>query len=141
VSMELLRGETLSQRMKSTGRMSPDKALPIVVQMASALDAAHQMDILHRDFKPGNVFLVPARQPGETRVVVTDFGLALGLVADSNISLASFSTRPFMGTPAYMSPEQIEGFELTSASDIYSLGLVIYQMEPASVRLRMTFLP
>jgi serine/threonine-protein kinase len=128
VSMELLRGETLSQRMKRVGRMSPDEVLPILVQMASALDAAHQMDILHRDFKPGNVFLVPARQRTATRVVVTDFGLALGLASDANISLTSISTHPFMGTPAYMSPEQIEGFKLTAASDIYSLGLVIYEM-------------
>ena len=60
--------------------------------------------------------------------MVTDFGLALGLATDLNISLTSISTRQFIGTPAYMSPEQIEGLKLTSASDIYSLGLVIYQM-------------
>jgi serine/threonine-protein kinase len=127
VSMELLLGETLSDRLKHIGRMATDEALPLCLQMASALQAAHDRNILHRDFKPGNVFLVSGSQPQKLRVVVTDFGLALGL-GDNSVTLTPSTARSFLGTPAYMSPEQLEGRELGPASDVYSLGLVMYQM-------------
>ena len=105
VSMELLRGETLADRLKRIGRMRADEALPIVLQMAAALQAAHDMEILHRDFKPGNVFLVPSRDSARIRVVVTDFGLALGLSRDTGErTLTPISIDQLVGTPAYMSP-------------------------------------
>jgi serine/threonine protein kinase len=124
ISMELLHGKTLGARLKE-GRMSVGEALPLVGQMASALAAAHAVGIVHRDFKPGNVVLVGA--PGQWRAVVTDFGLALqSLTSDEG---AAFSTgQGLWGTPAYMSPEQLEGRPATPASDIYAFGLVIYEM-------------
>jgi len=135
VSMELLRGETLSERLKRTGKMKMEEALPIVLQMASALQAAHEREILHRDLKPGNVFLVPARESGGVRVVVTDFGLALGLNPDpAQQTLTPISMDQLVGTPAYMSPEQIKSDrELTPASDVYSFGLIMYQMVTGTI--------
>jgi serine/threonine protein kinase len=69
VSMELLEGETLAERLKRTGRIPPVEALPIVLQIASGLDAAHSAGILHRDLKPGNVILVPGREGESVRAV------------------------------------------------------------------------
>jgi serine/threonine protein kinase/tetratricopeptide (TPR) repeat protein len=125
VAMEMLEGETLAEFLKHDSCLSAADALPIALQMAAGLGAAHAAGIVHRDFKPGNVHLVPRAQG--MRVVITDFGLALR----SSHDLASVSvtgTGEVLGTPAYMSPEQVEGKELTPASDIYSLGLVLYQM-------------
>jgi tetratricopeptide (TPR) repeat protein/TolB-like protein len=125
ISMELLHGKTLGERLKEGGRMSTEEAEPLVRQMASALAAAHQAGIIHRDFKPGNGVLVVA--PGGLRAVVTDFGLALrSVTCDETASLPT--GQGLLGTPAYMSPEQIEGRQATTASDIYALGLVIYEM-------------
>jgi len=125
VSMELLQGKTLKEQLQSEGRLDADQALPLVEQMAAALSAAHAVGIVHRDFKPGNVVLEGAR--GRWRAVVTDFGLALRCLTSDNS--ASFATGPGVwGTPAYMSPEQLEGRPATPASDIYALGLVIYEM-------------
>src|SRR2546421_1666181 len=128
VSMELLRGETLSERLRRVGRMNTDEALSIVTQITGALDAAHSVGVLHRDLKPGNIFLVATDTSKSARVVVTDFGLALALDESSESTLTPLTVNEFLGTPAYMSPEQIQSQELTPASDIYSLGLVMYQL-------------
>ena len=125
ISMELLHGKTLSEQLKA-GRMDASDALPLFEQMAAALGAAHAVGIVHRDFKPGNVVLVGVPAAG-WRAVVTDFGLALrSLTADEGASHSTGQT--FLGTPAYMSPEQLEGLPATPASDIYALGLVMYEM-------------
>jgi eukaryotic-like serine/threonine-protein kinase len=126
VAMELLEGETLSDFLKRNSRLKEEDALPIALQMAVGLGAAHAAGIVHRDFKPGNVHLVPL--PGGVRVVVTDFGLALRSSRESTLAISITGTGEVLGTPAYMSPEQVEGKELTPASDVYSLGLVLYQM-------------
>jgi tetratricopeptide (TPR) repeat protein/tRNA A-37 threonylcarbamoyl transferase component Bud32 len=127
ISMELLRGKTLAARMKDGARMSMSEALPLVGQMASALAAAHEVGIVHRDFKPGNVVLVAGSGAGGERAVVTDFGLALqSLASDEGVSVST--GQGILGTPAYMAPEQLEGRPATNASDIYALGLVIYEM-------------
>jgi serine/threonine protein kinase/tetratricopeptide (TPR) repeat protein len=128
VSMELLRGETLSERLRRLGRINTDEALSLVCQITAALDAAHNVGVLHRDLKPGNIFLVATDSVKSARVVVTDFGLALSLEEYSESGLTPLTANEFLGTPAYMSPEQIQSRELTPASDIYSLGLVMYQM-------------
>jgi serine/threonine protein kinase/tetratricopeptide (TPR) repeat protein len=126
VSMELLRGRTLAERIKETGRLSPEEVLQLLRQIVPALGAAHAAGILHRDLKPGNILLEPARDGG-IRAVITDFGLAWSLDSNAEAPLTR-SGQPGFGTPEYMSPEQIEGKEITPASDLYSLGLVIYQM-------------
>jgi eukaryotic-like serine/threonine-protein kinase len=125
IGMELLQGKTLGARLEEGGRMSMQEALPLVRQMASALAAAHAAGIVHRDFKPGNVVLAGA--PEQYRAVVTDFGLALRSLSSEKDATAS-TVDGAWGTPAYMAPEQLEGRPATTGSDIYALGLVIYEM-------------
>jgi eukaryotic-like serine/threonine-protein kinase len=127
ISMELLHGETLSERLRR-GPVNPGEALSIVTQVSSALDAAHAVKVLHRDLKPGNIFLVTTEGAKSTRVVVTDFGLAVALNEVRDDSLTPVTQGEFLGTPAYMSPEQLLNQELTPVSDVYSMGLVMYQM-------------
>jgi tetratricopeptide (TPR) repeat protein/TolB-like protein len=126
LTMELLEGETLAQRLKRVGRMSPTEALPIVRQVAAALGTAHEAGIVHRDFKSSNVILVPGR--GGERAVVTDFGLAHGLAEGASLESSLTATGSSLGTPAYMSPEQVAGKRAGPASDIYALGVVMYEM-------------
>jgi tetratricopeptide (TPR) repeat protein/TolB-like protein len=130
VTMELLRGDTLAERLLQCGRMQVHEALPLGIQMAEGLGAAHDAGVLHRDFKPGNVVLVSS--PRGMRAVITDFGLALRTTIDSTLTGSPTNTGEPFGTPAYMSPEQVEGKDLTPGSDVYSLGLVLYQMVTGS---------
>jgi serine/threonine protein kinase len=127
ISMELLHGETLSERLRR-GPVNPGEALAIVTQISAGLDAAHAVGVLHRDLKPGNIFLVVQENAKPVRVVVTDFGLAVALNEGTDASLTPVTQGEFLGTPAYMSPEQLLNEELTPASDVYSMGLVMYQM-------------
>jgi len=126
VAMELLEGETLADLLRRQPRLSVQEAQPIALQMAAGLGAAHAAGVLHRDFKPGNVLLVPGARG--VRAVITDFGLALRSNQDVSLGASVTGTGEVLGTPAYMSPEQVEAKELTPASDVYSLGLVLYQM-------------
>jgi len=129
LTMEMLPGETLAQRLRRTGRMQPAEALPLVRHMAAALSAAHQAGIVHRDFKPSNVVLVPSKEsPEGVRAVVTDFGLAQTSSADSSVVLSVTGTGEVVGSPAYMAPEQLGAEETTAAADIYALGVVMYEM-------------
>jgi serine/threonine protein kinase len=130
LTMELLAGETLSERLRRAGPLSPDEALPIVRQIADGLHAAHQAGVVHRDLKPGNVMLVESR--GALRAVVTDFGLARLESGEDHRGL-TLTTAGVVGTPAYLAPEQIEGKEITPAVDIYALGIVIYEMLTGTV--------
>src|SRR5262249_56086545 len=100
------------------------EAAPLVRQMAQALSAAHAHGVLHRDFKSSNVLLVRS-SGGEPRVVVTDFGVARA-VRDGRELLTE--TGSYVGTPAYMAPEQASGRRLTSAADVYGLGVVVYEL-------------
>jgi hypothetical protein len=123
LTMQLLPGETLGQRLRRDGRMSLPEALPLVVQMAEALGAAHDAGVIHRDFKPSNVMLTGAK------AVVTDFGLARSASAGEDAASAELTeSGNLVGTPAYMAPEQLTHGELTPATDIYALGLVMYEM-------------
>jgi eukaryotic-like serine/threonine-protein kinase len=124
LTMQLLDGETLRERIARAGAFSPAEAWPLVRDMAAALDAAHQAGIVHRDFKSGNVMLVPSREG--LRAVVTDFGLAREMVDSGREALTA--TAGFVGTPTYSSPEQIQGSEVGPASDIYAFGVVLYEM-------------
>jgi len=128
VTMELLQGETLSERIRRVGRFTSEEALPLIHQIASGLEAAHRAGVVHRDLKPGNVILVPDREEAQVRGVITDFGLAFHTGLDSNQRVDLTGTQGLFGTPAYMAPEQIEGKEVTKQVDIYALGLIIYEM-------------
>jgi Tol biopolymer transport system component len=114
--MELVEGETLAVRLKK-GRLSIDQTLQYGQQIASALAAAHAKGITHRDLKPGNIMLA------KSGVKVLDFGLAKS-PQDSTLTAAD----AVMGTPAYMAPEQLEGKDCDARTDIYALGLVLFEM-------------
>jgi len=116
ISMEFVRGEELSSLLKRIGRLPQAKAIDVARQLCAGLAAVHERGVLHRDLKPANIML---DEHGDVRI--TDFGIAaLAEELDQRDAMA--------GTPAYMSPEQLEGHELTSKSDIYSLGLVLYEV-------------
>jgi tetratricopeptide (TPR) repeat protein/TolB-like protein len=130
VTMELLEGETLSEFLEREGPLTLDRALPIALQMSAALASAHAVGIIHRDFKSSNVMILRAAgNANQPRVVVTDFGLAYSLSDTSGntnppVSLAG----DVIGTPEYMAPEQLKGGAVTPATDIYALGIVLYEM-------------
>ena len=120
VTMELLEGETLAQRIRRQGRMAAGEAVALARQMTGGLGAAHRAGIVHGDFKSGNVMLVEVAGRGQ-RVVITDFGLAREYDAFAT------DVQEVRGTPAYIAPEQLEGKPLTPACDIYALGVVLYE--------------
>jgi predicted Ser/Thr protein kinase len=115
-TMEYVDGEDLASLLRRIGRLPQDKALEIARQLCAGLAAAHTKGVLHRDLKPANIML-----DGRGQVVITDFGLAG--VADE---IRGPEVRS--GTPAYMAPEQVAGKEVTPRSDIYALGLVLYEV-------------
>ena len=126
LTMEFLAGETLAARLEREGRMTAAEALPVVAQIAQALDAAHRKGVVHRDLKPSNVMLTPAKGSVPPCAVVTDFGLARRSAPEKETT-ASLSGR-VMGTVDYMAPELLTGAQATFASDIYALGMVAYKM-------------
>ena len=119
LAMQYVEGETLADRLAREGRMAINDVVRILREVASALDLAHRRGIVHRDIKPANILL--ERDSG--RALVTDFGVAR--VADqSGLTTAGL----VVGTPAYFSPEQVGGVTSDQRSDLYSLGLVAYEM-------------
>jgi len=116
LSMEYVDGEDLESLLRRIGRLPPDKAAEIARQLSAGLGAAHEQGVLHRDLKPGNIMI-----DGRGQARITDFGLAgiAGMVHPAEIR---------SGTPAYMAPEQLEGQEVTARSDIYALGLVLFEV-------------
>lgn len=126
LTMELLTGESLAARLHRAGPLDPEEALPLIGDMASGLAAAHRAGVIHRDFKSANVVLV--QEEARLRAVITDFGLARGLLADEVHPETITHSGTVVGTPTYMAPEQLTGGLVTEASDAYSLGIVIYEM-------------
>ncbi len=116
LSMEFIDGEDLASLLRRIGRLSPDKGLQIAQQLCLGLAAAHEKGVMHRDLKPANIML-----DGRGQVRLTDFGLAR--LADHVTGTDARS-----GTPAYMAPEQLAGKEATVRSDIYALGLILYEV-------------
>src|ERR1700691_1831605 len=138
IAMELLQGETLDRRLNA-GPLPLDRLVDSCIQLAEALDAAHAKGIIHRDIKPANIFVT---QRGQVKVL--DFGLAkllrpememetIGATQDSPAPANLTSPGATVGTISYMSPEQARGEDLDPRTDLFSLGVVIYQM--ASGRL------
>jgi serine/threonine-protein kinase len=128
--MQLLEGESLAARLHRDKRLAPEDALPIAIQAATALAAAHAKQIVHRDLKPDNLFLVPDENaPRGQRVVVLDFGIAK-LRGELSSGSVQTHTGSVMGTPPYMSPEQCRGLveEIDHRTDIYALGIIVHEM-------------
>ena len=122
LTMELLEGETVSSLIEKSGTVPLDQALELGRQMAEGLHAAHRAGVIHQDFKSGNVMIVPAKDGEGKRAVITDFGLA------HNVRDAERESGNSIGTPAYMAPEQIEGKAVSPATDVYALGVVLYEL-------------
>ena len=117
--MELISGESLEKKLQRDGRLSLKEIVSIGMQTAAGLAAAHEKGLIHRDIKPGNILLEKSGQ----RVKLTDFGLAR---AAEDVRLTR--TGLVAGTPLYMSPEQASGEELDARSDLFSLGVVLYEL-------------
>jgi len=127
LTMEYLDGQTLSERIDTGGPLTIRQALEVALQLCEALRVIHEAGVIHRDLKPRNVMLVPSA--GGERAVVMDFGLAHAVLSDLGTD-ETRHTQPgvVMGTPEYMAPEQFEGQEASPATDIYALGLVLYEI-------------
>ncbi|WP_437833405.1 serine/threonine protein kinase [Sorangium sp. So ce1153] len=124
MAMEFLEGETLFRRLRKAGRLSAPDAMGVARQIARGLREAHKHGVVHRDLKPSNVMLVPGEDTGEL-VKILDFGLVKVLADDSEELTQQGS---FLGSPRFMSPEQISHGKVDLRTDVYSLGVIVYQM-------------
>ncbi len=122
--MDYVEGTTLSDYIKKEGALEPEFAVNLAMQICDGLSHAHSHSVLHRDLKPNNVMLVPLAA-GEYHLRVLDFGLAKLFAEDEQADHLT-KTGETVGTPAYMSPEQVMGKKLSPRSDIYSLGCLLY---------------
>jgi eukaryotic-like serine/threonine-protein kinase len=118
IVMELIEGHDLKVMIESQGPIPPDTAIQIVEQVAEGLDYAHRRGLIHRDIKPQNILITPNGQ-----IRITDFG-----IAKSHLSTAVTQAGMTFGTADYISPEQAQGLAATPQSDIYSLGMILYEM-------------
>ena len=120
LAMEFVDGETFAAEIEREGGVSVRRAIEVVADVADALDYAHQHGVVHRDVKPSNLMILPDR-----RVKVTDFGIARLTAGGGGEAMATIGF--VVGTPSYMSPEQIEGGHVDGRSDLFSLGVVLYE--------------
>lgn len=125
--MEYVEGECLGRRLRDLGALPVDQALSIAHQLLLGLHAAHQEGVLHRDFKSDNVML-RTKSDGRIVPVILDFGLAKALNESGDASSTLNQGHGMVGTIGYMSPEQVEGHQLSKASDIYSFGVVWFEL-------------
>ena len=125
LAMELLKGTTLGHRLSVDGRISPGLAIRVAIQVCRSLEEAHGSGIIHRDLKPENIFL--CQRSGQINFVkVLDFGVAKFLDPDGQLPLTQTGT--VFGTPRYMSPEQANSEPVDARSDLYALGILLYEM-------------
>ena len=125
LAMEYVEGETLTQLLQREGAVSATRAASILLQCCDALRSAHDLGIVHRDLKPDNIMVTRTRDGGDF-VKVVDFGIAKAVMDDEGQTLTQSGF--LVGTPEYMSPEQVSGDVLDGRSDVYSLALVLFRM-------------
>jgi serine/threonine protein kinase len=126
LTMEFLEGETLEARLAREKPLKPDCVLPLVRQICEGLTSAHDRGIVHGDLKTANVILV--RETNSTRAVLADFGLARVIKREGESVSSLFSSRQLAGTPSYLAPEQLEGSPPSRSTDIYALGVLLYEV-------------
>jgi serine/threonine protein kinase len=124
IVMEMLEGQTLKHRIAGKPLME-NEIVSLGIQIADAMEAAHARDIIHRDIKPANIFVTPRGQ-----VKILDFGLAklLPMETASTLTVSIAETRAFVGTLPYMAPEQLQGKGVSTRTDLYAIGTVLYEM-------------
>ncbi len=127
--MELLRGRTLAEQIDDDGALAPEAALGVALQICQGLQASHDAGVVHRDLKPQNVFLCEPKGDKEGVVKLIDFGVAR---AGQRITVAG----AVLGTPEYMSPEQVQGKDVDAGADLYALGVMLFEMLTAMVPFR-----
>jgi serine/threonine-protein kinase len=129
IVMELLEGQSLREVLVREAPLDAARAVSLMLQVSAAVGAAHDAGVIHRDLKPANIFVVQ-REHAPPVVKVLDFGiakLAADVVEDGELNTLT-QTGIMIGTPRYMSPEQCDGAKLTPASDVYSLGIILYEL-------------
>ena len=132
IVMELLEGRTLREILSREAPIETARAISIMLQTSDAVAAAHDAGIIHRDLKPSNILVTQcADQPAIVKVL--DFGIATFSADDDEDATMPAQTNSVIGTPRYMSPEQHNGTELTPATDVYSLGVILYEMLTGTV--------
>ena len=133
IAMRYVRGTDLKFLIRSEGKLEPARAIHMLAQVGSALDAAHEDGLVHRDVKPGNILIAPGtdKAPRE-HVYLSDFGLTKRSSSESGIT----ATGQFVGTLDYAAPEQFEGKALDGRTDVYSLGCVLYEVLTGEVPFR-----
>src|SRR5579883_2319501 len=127
IVMEYIRGITLDEVLQNNGRLTPARVGRLLYQLCEVLQAAHNLDIIHRDLKPSNLMIVDADTPYEL-LKVMDFGLAKTLTPDQFTKITQTHTEFAVGTPGYMCPEQARGDEMDGRGDLYSVGVILYEL-------------
>ncbi|HKP55338.1 MAG TPA: serine/threonine-protein kinase, partial [Polyangiales bacterium] len=126
--MELLEGESLSDRLLRVGRLSVEEACAILLPCMRGLARAHTAGVIHRDLKPANIFLCKATADRDELPKLVDFGIAKVFAAAGELAPAATQEGALIGTPDYMAPEQVRGAAIDARTDVYALGIVLYEV-------------
>lgn len=130
--MEFMDGHSLAWEVDNRGRINPDRAIDIALQITAGLAEAHKHGVIHRDLKPDNIFLCKSTEEGRDLVKLLDFGIARLEGRKTRLTAAG----AVVGTPEYMSPEQAQGKDVDPRADLYSLGVIVFEMLTAQVPFR-----